>query len=75
MSTIVLGESIRIPEYWLVDARHEPLQFDILRRRRDRYVATRKQSGWLRSAVLGKSFRLSSRPDELGHPDYTLSVR
>ncbi|MBC8869246.1 MAG: hypothetical protein H8E44_07500 [Planctomycetes bacterium] len=64
-----------IPEYWLVDARGDRLQFDILRRHPDGYVPTRKQRGWLESAVFGKSFRLSSRPDELGHPEYTLSVQ
>jgi len=64
-----------IPEYWLVDARGDRLRFDILRRQPDGYVSTRKQRGWLKSAVFGKSFRLSSRPDELGHPEYTLSVQ
>ena len=76
--TVVLRElywQADIPEYWLVDARGDRLQFDILRRRPTGYVATRTQAGWLKSAVFGKSFRLSSRPDELGHPEYTLSVQ
>jgi Uma2 family endonuclease len=64
-----------IREYWLVDARQDRLQFDILRRRASGYVATPKPAGWLRSAVFRKSFRLSSRLDEAGHPEYTLSVR
>lgn len=64
-----------IAEYWLVDARGGRLQFDILRRHPDGYMPTQEQGGWLESAVFGKSFRLSSRPDELGHPEYTLSVR
>jgi Uma2 family endonuclease len=76
--TVVLRElywQAGVPEYWLVDARGERLQFDILRRRPDGYVETRTQAGWLKSAVFGKSFRLSSSLDELGHPEYTLSVR
>jgi Uma2 family endonuclease len=64
-----------IGEYWLVDARRERIQFDILKRGRSGYVATRKQSGWLKSLVFGKSFRLDSRPDKLGRPEFTLSVR
>jgi Uma2 family endonuclease len=64
-----------IPEYWLVDARGETVRFDLLRRGRRGYAATRSQDGWLRSAVFGRSFRLSQRADPLGHPHYTLEVR
>src|SRR5262249_33936304 len=35
-----------IAEYWLVDARQEPLSFDILRPTARGYAATRKQQGW-----------------------------
>src|SRR5262249_21655200 len=64
-----------IPEYWLVDARGEAPQFEILRRTTVSYVATRKQAGWLRSRVLGKSFRLTRHLDESGQPDFKLSIR
>jgi Uma2 family endonuclease len=64
-----------IREYWLVDARHEPLAFDILRHTPKGYVATRKQAGWIKSAVFGKSFRLTQQADEFGNPVYTLAVR
>jgi Uma2 family endonuclease len=64
-----------VPEYWLVDARKTPLQFDILRRTSRGYVQTRRQHGWVRSRVLGRSFLLEVRPDLLGHPQYVLSVR
>jgi Uma2 family endonuclease len=76
--TVVLRDlywRANIPEYWLVDARGDRLRFDILLRRPDGYVPAQSQAGWLKSAVLDKSFLLSSRPDELGHPEYTLSVR
>jgi Uma2 family endonuclease len=64
-----------VPEYWLVDARKEPLKFDILRHTARGYVASRKQDGWVRSAVFGKSFRLTEGRDHHGHPAFTLSVR
>ena len=40
-----------IPEYWLIDARHDEISFQILRRRRDRYVAVASREGWCRSPV------------------------
>jgi Uma2 family endonuclease len=64
-----------IPEYWLVDARGEAIRFDILRRGRRGYTATRAQDGWLRSGVFGHSFRLGQQPDPLGNPHYKLDVR
>jgi Uma2 family endonuclease len=64
-----------IPEYWLVDARGESLMFDILRHGAKGYVATRKQDGWMKSAVFGQSFRLIQEKDGLGHPLFTLEVR
>jgi len=64
-----------IREYWIVDARSETLIFDILRHAPGGYVATRKQAGWLKSVVLGKSFRLTVDADELCDPEYTLAVR
>jgi Uma2 family endonuclease len=64
-----------IREYWLVDARRQPLSFAILRSAAKGYVATRKQQGWVKSAVFGKSFQLRQTTDALGHPEYTLAVR
>jgi Uma2 family endonuclease len=64
-----------IREYWVVDARGERLRFDILRHAAKDYVATRKQAGWLCSEVFGKSFKLTAQRDDLGYPEYTLSVR
>jgi Uma2 family endonuclease len=64
-----------IPEYWLVDAREDRLQFDILRHGSGGYVAARKQAGSVKSRVFGKSFRLTRHLDDAGNPDYTLSAR
>jgi hypothetical protein len=64
-----------IPEYWLVDARSDRLEFDIFRHGAGGYVGTRKQGGWLKSGVFGKSFRFSRHLDDMGNPEYSLSVR
>jgi Uma2 family endonuclease len=65
-----------IREYWLVDARGEPLRFDILRRGAKKYVATRRQAGgWLKSEVFGRNFRLTRDTDPVGDPRFRLAVR
>lgn len=64
-----------IREYWLVDARGERIEFQILRHTARGYVATRASGGWRKSAVFGKSFRLTRQLDDLGHPDFTLDVK
>lgn len=64
-----------IPEYWLVDPRGRRLAFDILRHTARGYVAGRKQAGWVRSGVFGKSFRLTEQPGPDGYPEYSLAVR
>jgi hypothetical protein len=64
-----------IPEYWIVDARTDRLEFDIFRHTVGGYVATPRQAGWLKSNIFGKSFRLTRRLDDTGNPEYTLSVR
>ncbi len=76
--TVVLRDlywQANISEYWLVDVRGDRLKFDILRRSRHGYTPTRKQSGWVRSGVLDRAFRLSNRRDAAGNPEYTLAVR
>jgi Uma2 family endonuclease len=64
-----------IPEYWIVDARGERLSFGILRHTATGYIATPKQGGWVKSAVFGKTFRLTRNLDEQGNPEYELAVR
>ena len=64
-----------VQEYWIVDARRAPLEFTMLRRGAKGFATTRKQDGWLKSAVFGKSFRLTQQFDALGNPQYTLDVR
>lgn len=61
-----------IPEYWLVDARKNSLQFDILRWTERGYSAARRTKGWLKSKVFGRPFLLDTKPDRLGHPQFFL---
>ncbi len=64
-----------VREYWLVDARKDPLKFDVFRHTAWGYSAGRKKDGWLRSAVFGKEFRLLCRLNALQQPTYNLEVR
>ncbi len=64
-----------IREYWLVDAREESLRFEIYRLTRKGYAAGRKQDGWIKSAVFGKSFHLVEERDASDNPKYKLEVR
>ena len=41
----------------------------------DGYRAVRKQTGWIKSQVFGRSFSLSRRIDDEGNPEYSLAVR
>lgn len=65
-----------ILEYWVIDARDEDdTRFDIHKRVKKEFVAVRKQAGWVKSGVLGKSFRLTQAEGEDGRPEFTLEVR
>jgi Uma2 family endonuclease len=64
-----------IREYWLIDPRQGGSRFDIFRHTVKGYVATRRQGGWLKSTVFGKSFRLVRQTDDLGLPEFTLEMR
>jgi Uma2 family endonuclease len=64
-----------VDEYWLVDVRGEQHQFDIMRRGTNHFIAGRKQRGWVKSNVFGKSFRLTQQTDALSHPEFTLDMR
>jgi Uma2 family endonuclease len=65
----------RIAEYWLVDGRGSRLDFTILQRGPRAYLPVRKQAGWVKSEVFGKSFKLTVGSDEVGDPEYNLDVR
>ena len=64
-----------IPEYWLVDARGEEVEFDLLLHGPKGYKAARKVGGWVKSTVFGKSFKLNRDTDPNGNPEFTLEVK
>lgn len=64
-----------IREYWLVDARGEKLDFQILKHTSKGYSPIRTVGGWIKSAVFRKSFRLVATKNHLGYPDFELQVR
>jgi Uma2 family endonuclease len=64
-----------IGEYWLIDAQEEDIVFQILVRRRTRYVAVTARDGWYPSPVFGRSFRLERRRNRAGRWQYKLHVK
>jgi Uma2 family endonuclease len=64
-----------IAEYWVIDARDDPLRFRIYRRRPKGYVAARRVGGWTPSAVLGRAFRFVPGELQMGHRTYQFEVR
>jgi Uma2 family endonuclease len=64
-----------IREFWRVDVRSSSPILEIFRRGTKGFVAVRKQAGWLKSTVFGKSFRLTITKDRLGDPKYQLESR
>ena len=64
-----------IREYWLVDARQEPLHFDILRRTARGYAASRRRAGWVSSEVFDHWFRLTQQAASDGFPAFTLDAQ
>lgn len=63
-----------VREYWLADPRAADPTLEILRHGTKGYVSVRKRSGWLNSAVVAKSFRLSRSTDPLGNAQFSLEV-
>lgn len=64
-----------ILEYWVVDGRGADVEFTIYKHAAKGYTAVRKQAGWLKSPVFGKSFRLVRGTDRHGDPVFTLEVK
>ncbi|HVL12514.1 MAG TPA: Uma2 family endonuclease [Gemmata sp.] len=65
-----------VAEYWVIDARNEDgARFDIYKRGAKEFTPNRKQDGWVKSGILGKSFRLAQTKSKGGYPRFTLEVR
>lgn len=64
-----------IPEYWLIDARGEAIDFRILTRGRLSYEVVPTKDGWIRSAVFGVECRLDRHRNPVGGWTYDLHTR
>jgi Uma2 family endonuclease len=65
-----------ILEYWVIDARNEnDIQFNIFKHGKKGYTTTRKQDGWVKSAVLARWFQLSRGKTVHGFPNFQLEAR
>ena len=64
-----------ISEYWLIDARGDDLDFQILIHGDEEYEPAERDGDWQMSTVFGKKFRLRRIKDELGDVDYRLDVK
>ena len=64
-----------IDEYWLIDARREEVDFQILIRGETDYEPAERVGEWQVSRVFGKKFRLHRIKDELGDVDYRLDIK
>ena len=64
-----------IPEYWLIDARGDEIEFTIQVRDDAEYRAVARRGGWQKSRVFGRSFRLERSRDRLGEWQYRLRVK
>lgn len=63
-----------VREYWIIDARKEPLRFTIYRRTPKGFSAVRKSGGWTPSPILARSFRFFRGEAVFGKPQYHFEV-
>lgn len=64
-----------ISEYWLIDARGDAIEFQILYHSKDGYEAAPQRGGWQESRVFGRSFRLERQRNAFDLWEYTLRTR
>jgi Uma2 family endonuclease len=64
-----------IPEYWLIDARGENLDFQILVRAEEGYTSAAGRAGWQASPVFRRRFRLVRRRGRMDVWEYTLHMK
>jgi Uma2 family endonuclease len=64
-----------IPEYWLIDALGDEIEFEILIRGQIEYIAAQTQEQWKYSPVYERWFNLSRKENAAGLWEYTLAVR
>ena len=64
-----------IGEYWLIDARGDQVDFQILVQGKDEYEPAKCVGTWQISKVFGKQFRLRRITNELDDIDYRLQMK
>ena len=64
-----------IAEYWIVDSTAEKPELVIYRLTDGKYLTVRRQDGWVKSKVFGRSFRLTSRKDAQGMSQFELEIK
>lgn len=64
-----------IREYWLIDARGDDIDFQILYHSKDGYEAAPQRGDWKQSRVFARSFRLERQRNAFGLWEYTLHTR
>jgi hypothetical protein len=64
-----------VREYWIIDARREEIDFQILHWRKSGYAAAPNKAGWRHSRVFGRSFQLMRSHDRRGSWRYGLAVK
>ncbi len=67
--------STGVTEYWLVDARLDPIRFEIYRRGSQKFLPVRKEDDWVKSRLFEKSFRLIKAMNVRQLPECILHVR
>ena len=75
--TVILREAYAeagIAEYWLVNAREQPLVFELLTLHEGRYIPAERHLGWQHSKVFGRWFRLVPI-EQAGFASYRLQTQ
>jgi Uma2 family endonuclease len=67
--------SAGIPEYWLIDALENEIDFEVFVRGPSEYEAVKAAEGWHRSPTFGREFRLERTRNPIGVWQYRLQVR
>jgi len=75
LDAMILYANAGIAEYWLVDSTIETPELVIMRLVAGKYVAARKQDGWVKSKVFGRSFRLTCKKDAKGVSQFNLETK
>ncbi len=64
-----------IPEYWILDARQDEIQFVLLKWQPQGYVETPAVDGWYPSTVFRLEFQITRHRDQVGWWQYDLRYR